>query len=119
MARILLADDEEDVAIIVNEYLKPHGHEVSWATDGGVAWEMFQKNNYDLVILDLRIPVLDGYAICKKIKESKKPYVPVLFLSGHINEKGFHDKNICSGQNSNISKYGLYSGKQISHKAKR
>ena len=94
MARILLADDEEDVAIIVNEYLKPHGHQIFWAEDGGSAWEMFEKEEYDLVILDLRMPVMDGYTVCKRIKQSAKPHIPVLFLSGHINERGFHEKNL-------------------------
>lgn len=93
MAQILIADDEEDVGIIVREYLEPCGHQVSWAPDGGTAWEMFQKNNYDLIILDLRMPVMDGYAVCDMIKKSDKKNIPVLFLSCHINERGFRFKS--------------------------
>lgn len=84
MARILVADDEEDMAVIIRERLEANGHQVAWASDGGVAWEMFQKNEYDLVILDVRMPVFDGFKVCEMIRGSSRPGVPVLFMSAYV-----------------------------------
>lgn len=92
MARILVADDEEDMAVIIRERLESKGYQVSWASDGGVAWEMFEKNEYDLVILDIRMPVFDGYKVYEMIRTSSRPDVPILFMSAFVKEKEFKEK---------------------------
>lgn len=97
MARILMIDDDENVGIIVRERLETHGHEVIWTGSGKVGLDMFYKTDYDLVILDLHMPEMDGYEVCDNIKDSSKGNVPVLFLSGYINEEGFHQKNRADG----------------------
>ena len=60
MARILLADDEEDVAIIVNEYLKPHGHQVCWVEDGAanLGWALLPTGDdgWDFLSADSPVP---------------------------------------------------------------
>lgn len=72
MARILVADDEEDVSVIIAERLRDDGHEVDWACDGATAVKMIETKPYDLAILDIRMPVYDGYAVCSMIKNSPK-----------------------------------------------
>ena len=79
--RILVVDDEVHLAKILQFTLKHAGYEVSLAYDGGEALELFEREKPDLVILDLMLPVLDGYKVCNRIKEHPALKVPVIILS--------------------------------------
>ena len=62
MYRILVVDDEENIREVIKEYAEFEGHQVSEACDGMQAIEMVKNNDYDIIIIDLIIPLLDGYS---------------------------------------------------------
>ena len=84
MAKILIVDDEEMIREVVNEYASLAGHECVEANDGYEALELVEKQEFDLIILDIMMPRLDGFATCKKIKE--KHNIPVIMLSARQEE---------------------------------
>ncbi|HVL81738.1 MAG TPA: response regulator transcription factor [Actinomycetota bacterium] len=81
MARILLVDDEDLVRRVVRVVLEAEGHEVAEASSGEQALDEVERAVPDAVILDLIIPGMDGFEICKKLK-AIRPGPKVLVLSG-------------------------------------
>jgi len=82
MAKILIVDDELDILKMVVFRLRKSGYEVITATDGQEALEMIEKDNPDLIILDLVLPKIDGYEVCKRLKASDEfRNMPVIFLT--------------------------------------
>ena len=79
MYRILVVDDEENIREVIKEYAEFEGHQVSEACDGMQAIEMVKNNDYDIIIMDVMMPRLDGYSACKEIRKIKQ--IPVLMLS--------------------------------------
>ncbi len=84
MYRILVVDDEENIREVIKEYAEFEGHEVSEACDGMQAIEMVKNNDYDIIIMDVMMPRLDGYSACKEIRKIKE--IPVLMLSARGEE---------------------------------
>ncbi|MCI8394401.1 MAG: response regulator transcription factor [Bacilli bacterium] len=82
--KILVCDDEALIREVIKEYLKLEGIEVMEAEDGNVALECIQKNDFDLIIMDIMMPKMDGYQAVRKIKEIKD--IPVLMLSARGEE---------------------------------
>jgi two-component system alkaline phosphatase synthesis response regulator PhoP len=80
--KILLVDDDEDLAKLVNIILGQEGYETAWAPNGKVGLEMVESFGPDLIILDVMMPELDGFAACKKLKGSEKSGIPVILLTG-------------------------------------
>ena len=68
MYRILVVDDEENIREVIKEYAEFEGHQVSEACDGMQAIEMVKNNDYDIIIMDVMMPRLDGYSACKEIR---------------------------------------------------
>ncbi len=85
--RILVVDDEVHLAKILQFTLRHAGFKVSLAYDGGEALELFKSLSPDLVILDLMLPVIDGYKVCNRIKEDPSSDVPVIILSARDFER--------------------------------
>ncbi|MBI5232073.1 MAG: response regulator transcription factor [Coriobacteriales bacterium] len=83
-ARILVVDDEASILQFVSYNLKKEGHEVDVAETGDVALEMAAEHPYDLVVLDVMLPGMDGYEVCRRIRATSA--VPVLFLSARDTE---------------------------------
>ena len=82
MAKILFADDEPDVLLILSERLRRSGHEVEYAPDGTQAMEKTERTAYNLLILDVRMPGHTGYEVCEFAKSSgKNGKTPVLLIS--------------------------------------
>ena len=79
MARLLIADDEEKIREMLRKYASHEGYEVTLACDGAEALKLFQEGDYDLVILDIMMPEMDGYEALKKMKEIRD--VPCIFLT--------------------------------------
>jgi DNA-binding response OmpR family regulator len=80
--RILLADDEEDIKTVVTMFLESQGYEVLTAFDGLDALEKTRTEKPDLILLDIMMPVLDGYEVCKRLKEdATMSNIPILILS--------------------------------------
>lgn len=84
MSRILVVDDEPKIREIIREYAEFSGHEVSEAEDGMVAIGLCKLNDYDLIIMDIMMPKLDGFSACKEIKKIKD--IPVIMLSARGEE---------------------------------
>lgn len=78
--KILLVEDEAQVVSFIMRGLTEEGFEVSVAVDGHMGLDIFLKYNFDLVILDIMIPGLNGIQICKEIRKTNT-LVPILFLS--------------------------------------
>ena len=85
MKKILVVEDEPDIRELLVNYLKNEGYEVASAEDGVTALALFSKSPFDLVILDILIPKIDGYGVCEVIK--KQSDVPVIFLPALGDEK--------------------------------
>jgi two-component system, OmpR family, copper resistance phosphate regulon response regulator CusR len=79
-AKILLVEDEKKLADAVQSGLLEHGYEVDTVYDGQQGKDLFFVNAYDLVLLDINLPVIDGYDLCKIIREKNKQ-VPVVLLT--------------------------------------
>ena len=79
MKKILVVEDELEIRQLLASYLRNEGFSVSEAEDGVAAIELFGKEKFDLVILDILIPKIDGYGVCELVKS--KSDVPVIFLS--------------------------------------
>lgn len=84
MSRILIVEDELDLASIIKDYLERELYEVEICTEGDKAIEIFDKFKPSLVILDLMLPGMNGYEICKNIRI--KSTIPILILSAKIDE---------------------------------
>ena len=82
--KILVVDDEENIREVIKEYAEFEGHQVSEACDGMQAIEMVKNNDYDIIIMDVMMPRLDGYSACKEIRKIKQ--IPVLMLSARGEE---------------------------------
>ena len=85
MKRILIVEDEPEIRQLLASYLINEGYSVSEAEDGVTAIELFSKEKFDLLILDIMIPKIDGYGVCEFVK--KKTDVPVIFLSALDDER--------------------------------
>ena len=80
MARkVLIVEDESNIAELINLYLKKEGYETMIAPDGGKALELYRLFRPDLVLLDIMLPVMDGWAVCSKIRETDK--TPIIMLT--------------------------------------
>ena len=85
MAKLLIVDDELKIREVIKEYGKSNGYTVKDASDGKIAVEMVEKEAFDLIILDIMMPELDGFSACKQIK-AIRPNVPVIMLSARQEE---------------------------------
>ena len=84
MRKILIVDDEEKIREVIGEYIRFKGYSTEEASDGMEAVEKVRKNDYDLIIMDIMMPKLDGFSACKEIKKSKD--IPVIMLSARGEE---------------------------------
>ena len=84
MAKLLIVDDEENIREVVREYAEFSGFDVEEAGDGREAVGLCRINDYDLIIMDIMMPKLDGFSACKEIKKEKA--VPVIMMSARGEE---------------------------------
>ena len=84
MYKLLIVDDEPKIREVIREYAEFNGYEVEEAADGMSAVGLCKLNHYDLVILDIMMPKLDGFSACKEIKKIQD--VPVIMLSARGEE---------------------------------
>lgn len=84
MKRILLAEDNAHMRELIQDYLSENGFEVDAEPDGLKAWEAVQTRDYHLVLLDVMMPEMDGFTLCRKIREREG--VPILFLTARVQE---------------------------------
>jgi DNA-binding response OmpR family regulator len=79
MSKILIIEDEESIAELEKDYLELSGFEVDIENEGDKGLKKALENDYDLYILDLMLPVVDGFEICRQIREQKN--APIIIVS--------------------------------------
>ena len=83
-ARILLVDDEQSIQTLLSYPLRKEGYDVVQATDGHQALERFAEEPFDLVVLDLMLPRIDGLEVCKRLRSQSS--VPIIMLTAKSEE---------------------------------
>jgi DNA-binding response OmpR family regulator len=93
MTRILYVEDEPALGKIVKESLETRNYKVSMAEDGLLGLRLFEKETFDICVLDIMLPKMDGYTLAQEIRKSS-PQVPIIFLTAKSQVedvvKGFH-----------------------------
>jgi len=84
VAKILIVDDEAKIRAVIREYAEFNHHEVSEASDGMEAYNLVLKEDFDLIVMDIMMPKLDGFSASKEIKKEKD--IPILMLSARSEE---------------------------------
>ena len=84
MYKILVVDDEEHIRSLIKKYATFEGHTVYEANDGLCAIDMCRKNTYDIIIMDIMMPHLDGFSACREIRKFSQ--TPILMLSARGEE---------------------------------
>ena len=78
--KILLAEDDENLGSLLKEYLNAKGYSTFLYPDGEAAWSAFSKNEYDMCIIDIMMPKMDGYTLAKEIRKVNAT-IPFIFLT--------------------------------------
>ena len=79
MQNILIVEDDMDIQELLREFLKEAGYEVMAASDGIEAMDLFAKNEFALILLDIMLPKIDGFGVCELIR--KQSQVPIIMLT--------------------------------------
>ena len=79
MKRILIVEDEPELQELLCAYLQDAGYAAAVSGDGAAALDLFRAQSFDLVLLDIMLPVMDGWSVCAKIRETSK--VPIIMLT--------------------------------------
>ena len=82
--KILIVDDEEGIRNIIKEYCKNEGYETKEASSGKEAKELLKNNDFDLMVLDIMMPEMDGYTMLKEVPKEKR--IPTIILSARGEE---------------------------------
>ncbi len=86
MARILIAEDEVAVRTFICRALKLRGHDTIGVADGGAAIVELEHSDYDLLLTDIIMPVMDGISLALKVT-AEYPALPILMMTGFVHEK--------------------------------
>lgn len=81
---ILIAEDDQEIAMAIKEYLYQNGYMITWGSTGLEALEEFNLKQFDLIIIDIMMPEMDGFTLCKHIR--LKSNVPIIILSAKDKE---------------------------------
>ncbi len=80
-AAVLLVEDHRDIAEMIYDYLEDCGYMVDYAADGPAGLQLATENDYDVMVLDLMLPGLDGIDLCKQVREQVRKDIPILMLT--------------------------------------
>ena len=78
--KVLLAEDDPNLGMLLREYLNAKGYETELAENGKIAYETFMQGGFDICILDVMMPIKDGFTVAKEIRQTDKK-VPIIFLT--------------------------------------
>jgi DNA-binding response OmpR family regulator len=78
--RILLVEDDASLGYVIKDSLEDKGFEVTHATDGNAGWQQFSKHFYDICLLDVNMPIKDGFTLAQQIRR-KNTHIPILFIT--------------------------------------
>lgn len=82
--KILIVEDEDSIREVEKAYLQRAGYSVDEAQDGRDALDLFKKNAYDLILLDLNIPEINGIDVCKEIRKTSQ--IPIIMITARVEE---------------------------------
>ena len=105
--RILLVEDADDNRLLIQAYLKHTAHRLDMAENGEIACGKFKVGRYDLVLMDMQMPVMDGYAATQALREweraNHRPPTPIIALTAHA-LKGDEEKSLAAGCTAHLTK---------------
>lgn len=81
---VLIVEDEALMRDVVKDYFEDAGYEVTEAEDGLTALELVEEKDFDLILLDIMIPEVDGFSVCRKIRKTKD--VPIIMITARSEE---------------------------------
>ena len=84
MAKLLIVDDEEGIRALIRKYAQFEGHSVKEAGNGMEAVEICRRETFDLIVMDIMMPELDGFSACREIRKTSS--TPILILSARGEE---------------------------------
>ncbi|SQB36237.1 response regulator [Clostridium cochlearium] len=99
--KILIVEDDEEIALCIKEYIEKTGYEVLWASTGKEGYEEFKEENFSLLMIDIMMPEMDGLILCKNIRLTSD--VPILIISAK-NEDGDKVRGLNIGADDYITK---------------
>lgn len=79
--RVLIIEDHKDIAEMLYDYFERRDYELDYASDGRMGFNLASKNEYDVILLDLMLPQMDGLDVCKKLREESKVNTPIMMLT--------------------------------------
>ena len=79
--RILIVEDHQDIAEMLYDYFERRDYELDYASDGRMGFNLANQNDYDVILLDLMLPEMDGLDVCRKLREESNVYTPILMLT--------------------------------------
>jgi CheY-like chemotaxis protein len=104
---ILLVEDAADNRLLIQAYLKQTAHRLDMAENGEVACGKYKSGRYDLVFMDMQMPVMDGYATTQAIREweraNHRPPTPIIALTAHALQ-GDEEKSLAAGCTAHLTK---------------
>jgi CheY-like chemotaxis protein len=104
---ILLADDSSDNLFLIQSYLKHSGYQLDVAENGRVAFEMYQARKYDLVLMDVQMPVMDGHTATRMVRDWEKHAnltpIPIIALTAHAYQEEMQ-KSMAAGCSDHLTK---------------
>lgn len=104
MSKVLVVDDEPHIVRLVSFTLKKHGYEVVEAVDGFAAIDLAEKEQPDLILMDVMMPVMNGYDTCRRLRENERTCeIPVVMLSAK-SQKAEVEAGMASGALDYITK---------------
>ena len=103
MARILLVEDNEMNSELARFLIENAGHDFVAAADGIEALSIAQKNSFDIILLDIQLPKMDGYAVLQQLKQIISPAVPVIAVSSYA-MVGDTERALAAGFDGYLSK---------------
>ena len=80
IAKLLLVEDDPNLGDILQEYLNIKGYQTSLCANGALGWDKYKKETFDMCILDVMMPVMDGFTLAQKIRNEDK-HIPIIFLT--------------------------------------
>jgi DNA-binding response OmpR family regulator len=89
MTRILFAEDDTNLGLLLKENLQHKGYDTVWCRDGAEAFERFTKETFNLCLLDVMLPVADGFTLAKQIR-TVNASIPIIFLTA----RGMHEDKV-------------------------
>jgi DNA-binding response OmpR family regulator len=82
MAKLLVVDDENNLRLVVKKEMARQGHEVETASDGEAAWELLERQDFDVMLCDINMPRLDGMGLLRRLREKSQNLPEVIMLTG-------------------------------------